>query len=147
MGSMKCSLMMIRGDSMHDLVLKVKDAGKKLASSTAGKLVLLVVAIVYTAIPVDLIPDVIPIVGYLDDLGLDATAICLIVSSFLNKKAQNYVDTTVEEGKQSGDKKVLVTAAVTKGILSAKASSESNKNACSVANTEKKVSNKEMDIF
>ena len=47
----------------------------------------IVVAAVYTILPVDVIPDVTPVLGFLDDLGIDVVALLFAIAKFIaNKK-------------------------------------------------------------
>lgn len=40
---------------------------------------LVVLAAVYTVLPTDLVPDVLPVVGWLDDVGLLSVAVALLL--------------------------------------------------------------------
>ncbi|MBR6702664.1 MAG: DUF1232 domain-containing protein [Clostridia bacterium] len=46
----------------------------------------IVVAAIYTILPVDIIPDLTPILGFLDDLGIDAVAILFAIARFIARK-------------------------------------------------------------
>lgn len=100
---------------MHQLSLlikKVKNGISKLANSSAGKMVLLVVAIVYTVSPIDIIPDAIPLLGWLDDVGVDAAVLVSIITSFISNKTADYVDKTLEEAERVNDTTTLNAAKV-----------------------------------
>ena len=58
------------------------------------KIIAIAVAVVYTVLPVDIIPDVIPIVGWLDDLGVDVSAIVIAFLKFSFADEQNTKSTT-----------------------------------------------------
>ena len=55
-------------------------------ASTAGK-VFLLLAVAYIVCPIDAIPDVAPVIGWLDDLGVAAMAF-----AYLSRVLKNYRD-------------------------------------------------------
>ena len=63
-----------------------------------GAIIFLVIAVIYCISPVDIIPDVIPIAGWIDDGGIIFAAIMLLKHSFAYAKAitdmQNKIQTT-----------------------------------------------------
>ena len=52
-----------------------------------GAIIFLVIAVIYCVSPVDIIPDVIPIAGWIDDGGIIFAAIMLLKHSFAYAKA------------------------------------------------------------
>jgi hypothetical protein len=59
---------------------------KKSALGILAGIGAIVVAAVYTILPVDIVPDVTPILGFLDDLGIDAVAILFAIARFIARK-------------------------------------------------------------
>lgn len=70
------------------LVRYFRDPG----ASVAGKLLVLA-AVLYVISPVDLIPDVLPVVGWLDDIGVMGLAV-----AFMWKIVGRYRDAVDESG-------------------------------------------------
>ena len=68
-----------------------------------SKYLILVVAIVYTIFPFDIIPDSIFVLGWLDDLGIDAIAIKYFLKTLAVSKATSYIETTKANAASSGD--------------------------------------------
>lgn len=95
-----------------------------------GNFVLLIIAAVYTVIPTDIIPDVVPVVGWLDDIGVDGLLVFAFIKSYTKKRAQQYVNTNLAkaeaEGNTSVKKIVDVTETVTKDALEASSVSRSD---------------------
>jgi uncharacterized membrane protein YkvA (DUF1232 family) len=59
-------------------------------ASIAGKL-LVVGAIAYVVMPLDLVPDVIPVVGWLDDLGVAAIALAYAARTLARYREESTV--------------------------------------------------------
>lgn len=64
-------------------------------ASTAGKLFILL-AVAYIVCPVDAIPDLAPVLGWLDDIGVAAVVFAYIGRVLGKYKKQDAIDTTGE---------------------------------------------------
>ena len=59
---------------------------KKSALGILAGIGAVVVAAIYTILPVDVIPDITPVLGFLDDLGIDAVALLFAIAKFITRK-------------------------------------------------------------
>lgn len=68
---------------------------------TIIKIVAVIIAVIYTVLPVDIIPDVIPVIGWLDDLGIDVTA---LIIAFLKFSFTNSSDSITDSNEKINHK-------------------------------------------
>ncbi len=61
---------------------------KSLVASPVAQFVLFVFTIIYVLSPVDVIPDILPVIGWLDDLAVFITQISAMVMYFREKRRQ-----------------------------------------------------------
>ena len=71
--------------------MKLSDLRAYLNDQSVGRTrkVLLVLAVVYWVMPIDLVPDVIPVFGWLDDLGVLGFAAAMMMSDVSRRAAQD----------------------------------------------------------
>lgn len=77
---------------LSGLLLTLQMLKKMFADKRAAKWpkILLIIGVVYLFIPTDFIPDFIPVIGLLDDLGVLTTVITSITSLFRKFKKVNF---------------------------------------------------------
>ena len=68
-------------------------AKKQYTEVSVATILLAIAAVIYVVTPIDLIPDAIPVVGFLDDAGA-----VLLVLSMLDSDLQKYVEWQKEQG-------------------------------------------------
>ncbi|MBQ1960601.1 MAG: DUF1232 domain-containing protein [Akkermansia sp.] len=69
-----------------NLIYNMLRHGKADAILTPRNIAILAAVLLYTISPLDCIPDIIPVIGWMDDMGLLAMAIAAITPLFLQKK-------------------------------------------------------------
>lgn len=85
------------GDKLADIAIMASliraYAKKQYTEVSAATIALAIAAVIYVVMPLDLIPDAIPVVGYLDDAG----AIVLVLA-MIDSDLQKYVEWQREQG-------------------------------------------------
>ena len=85
------------GDKLADIAIIASMvrayAKKQYTEVSVATILLAIAAVIYVVTPIDLIPDAIPVVGFLDDAGA-----VLLVLSMLDSDLQKYVEWQKEQG-------------------------------------------------
>lgn len=85
------------GDKLADIAIMASMvrayAKKQYTEVSVATILLAIAAVIYVVTPIDLIPDAIPVVGFLDDAGA-----VVLVLSMLDSDLQKYVEWQKEQG-------------------------------------------------
>lgn len=85
------------GDKLADIAIMASMvrayAKKQYTEVSVATILLAIAAVIYVVAPIDLIPDAIPVVGFLDDAGA-----VVLVLSMIDSDLQKYVEWQKEQG-------------------------------------------------
>ena len=76
----------IRGKDME--IGDIRNSGSRSPLGTLGRLIIIILGILYILSPIDLIPDIIFFIGWLDDLGVLAIILPTLIGLIRNKSSQ-----------------------------------------------------------
>jgi len=77
---------MNRKDDFVEAEVTDSEAERKAKSKRIWSWILLAVAVIYTISPVDLVPDVVPVVGWIDDALMDILAVVNLIRQIRGRK-------------------------------------------------------------
>ena len=93
------SLRRARRSTRRGLLARPRAVLRLLTDRTAPKLprIVALIAVLYAIFPLDLVPDVLPLIGWIDDLGLATIAVTYVLSAAARHEERRAAELADEE--------------------------------------------------